>query len=198
MNLALFDFDGTITCKDSMFDFILFSNVKTTIITGLLILFPVLILYKLKIISNWKAKELVLSYFYKDWSLNSFNEVAFEYSKIRIPFILRRNAIDRLNYHVSQKDKIVIVSASVETWLEGWCTQNGFDLIGTKMETIGGRITGKLLARNCNGVEKVNRIKEKYSLKDYKKIYAYGDSKGDIPMLGLADEKYFKWNRMND
>jgi phosphatidylglycerophosphatase C len=198
MNLALFDFDGTITNKDSLFDFILFSMGKATIITGLLILFPVLILYKLKIISNWKAKESVLSYFFKGWSISSFNEAASKYSNERIPFILRSNAIDRLNYHVLQKDKIVIVSASVEAWLEGWCMQNGFDLIGTKMEIIDGRITGKLLTRNCNGVEKVSRIKEKYLLKDYKKIYAYGDSGGDMPMLGLADEKYYKWKRMYD
>jgi phosphatidylglycerophosphatase C len=198
MNLALFDFDGTITFKDTLFDFILYSTGRRTFIPGLFILLPVMILYFIKIIPNWKAKELVLSYFFKGWDTDWFNEAALKYSNERIPVILRKEAIDGLNYHVSQKDKIVIVSASVETWIKGWCMKNGFDLIGTRLEIIDKKITGKLLTKNCNGIEKVNRINEKYILKDYNKIYAYGDSRGDMPMLGLADEKYFRWKRLND
>ena len=52
MNIALFDFDGTITKKDTLFDFIIFAVGYKTFIIKLISLVPFLILYTLKIIPN--------------------------------------------------------------------------------------------------------------------------------------------------
>jgi len=61
----------------------------------------------------------------------------------------------------------------------------------------GGVVTGKLLSKNCYGIEKANRIQEVYNLSDYKHIYAYGDSRGDRELLELADESFYKPFRDN-
>ena len=45
--LALFDFDGTLTKKDTMFEFIRFSKGNLMLLIGLIISFPILVLYKL-------------------------------------------------------------------------------------------------------------------------------------------------------
>ena len=45
----------------------------------------------------------------------------------------------------------------------------GFDLISTELEVKDGKLTGKFSTPNCNGKEKVRRIKEKYNLKLYLK-----------------------------
>jgi len=56
----------------------------------------------------------------------------------------------------------------------------------------GGVVTGKLLTKNCYGIEKANRVKEIYDLSHYERIYAYGDSTGDTELLALANESFYK------
>ena len=46
---------------------------------------------------------------------------------------------------------------------------------------------------NCNGPEKIRRIKEILNLQDFDKIYAFGNSKGDKEMLSIADHKFLKF-----
>ena len=51
---------------------------------------------------------------------------------------------------------------------------------------------GRCDGDNCHGQEKVRRIKEAYPLDQYREIYAYGDTGGDRPMLGLATHSFYK------
>ena len=55
--LALFDFDGTLYKKDSLIEFTKFYKGKFPFYLGIIILTPVLIAMKLKVISNEKAKK---------------------------------------------------------------------------------------------------------------------------------------------
>lgn len=192
MNLALFDFDGTITSKDTLFDFIKFctGNVKFTY--GFSVLFPVMVLYKLKIIPSQKMKEIVLSFFFKGTSESKFKDIAKEYSLTKIDVIVKEKALERLKFHKTNDDKIIVVSASIDCWLQPWCDKNGLELIATKLEFKDGVFTGKFATKNCKGKEKVNRIKKKYNLAEFDKIYAYGDSQGDKEMLAIADESFYK------
>ncbi|MDI6786542.1 MAG: HAD-IB family hydrolase [bacterium] len=197
MNLSLFDFDGTITKKDSFIDFIIYAVGLINFILGIFFLSPALLAFKLKIIPNWKAKELFLSYFFKGWNKLDFDIWVSRYSKEKLPNIIRQKALDRIQWHKMQGDKIVIVSASMESWLKEWCEKYDLELISTKLEIKNNKITGKILNKNCYGIEKVKRIREKYNLEDYDIIYAYGNSSGDKEMLGLANEKYFNWVKLD-
>jgi hypothetical protein len=94
----------------------------------------------------------------------AFFEAANEYSLVHIDKILRPKAIEKINWHKNQGHKVVIVSASIDCWLRPWCEKNGLELIATKLEIKDDIVTGKLLSKNCYGVEKVNRIKELYDL----------------------------------
>ena len=192
MTLALFDFDGTITTDDSLLKFIRFVVGDRRFLLGLVVLSPMLVLYKFKLIPNYKAKQYMLSWFFKGMSKDSFLKVANEYSLVHIDKILRPKAIEKINWHKNQGHKVVVVSASIECWLRPWCEKNGLELIATKLEIKDDIVTGKLLSKNCYGVEKVNRIKELYNIEKYDYIYAYGDSSGDKQMLELAHEKFYK------
>ena len=192
MKLAIFDFDGTITTDDSLLKFIRFVVGDRRFLLGLVVLSPMLVLYKLKLIPNYKAKQYMLSWFFKGMSKDAFLKVANEYSLVHIDKILRPKAIEKINWHKNQGHKVVVVSASIECWLRPWCEKNGLELIATKLEIKDDIVTGKLLSKNCYGVEKVNRIKEIYNLKDFEYIYSYGDSSGDKQMLELAHEKFYK------
>lgn len=192
MQLALFDFDGTITTDDSLLNFIRFVVGDRQFLVGLIVLSPMLVLYKLKLIPNYKAKQYMLSWFFKGMSKDAFLKVANEYSLVHIDKILRPKAIEKINWHKNQGHKVVVVSASIECWLRPWCEKNGLELIATKLEIKDDIVTGKLLSKNCYGVEKVNRIKEIYNLKDFEYIYSYGDSSGDKQMLEISHEKFYK------
>ena len=193
MHLALFDFEGTVTTDDSLIKFIRFVVGDTRFMLGITVLFPMLIIYKLKLISNYKAKQIMLSYFFKGMSEEKFIELANEYSLSHIDTILRPKAMARIAWHKDQKHKVVIVSASIESYLKPWCDKNGLDLIATRLEINNGILTGKFATKNCYGIEKVKRITEKYNLSEYNTIYAYGDSIGDGEMLEIASKSYYKY-----
>jgi phosphatidylglycerophosphatase C len=190
--IAFFDFDGTITTDDSLIKFIRFvvGDVKT--LWGMIILSPMLVVYKLKLIPNYKAKQMMLSYFFKGMNEHQFQKVAEEYSLKHINTILRPKAMEKITWHKELGHKVIVVSASIECWIRPWCDQNGLDLIATKIEIKNGLVTGKFLTKNCYGIEKANRVKEAYNLDDYDHIYAYGDSRGDKELLELADEGFYK------
>lgn len=197
MRLSLFDFDGTITTDDSLISFIRFVVGDAKFIWGMTLLSPMLTAYKLKLIPNYRAKQYILSYFFKGMAKEKFMQVAKEYSLKHIDTILRPKAMEKIAWHKEQGHKIVIVSASIECWLKPWCDKNDLDLIATKLEVKDGIVTGKFLTKNCYGIEKANRVQEQYNLGDCDHIYAYGDSRGDRELLELADEKFYKPFRVN-
>jgi phosphoserine phosphatase len=57
---------------------------------------------------------------------------------------------------------------------------------------VDGKITGNLMGNNCNGGEKVIRIKQLYDTQQYDEIYCFGDTGGDKPMLALATQSFYK------
>ncbi len=193
MKIALFDFDGTITKDDTLIKFIRYAvgDIKTT--WGMILLSPMLITYKLKLIPNYKAKQWMLSYFFKGMDEQQFQKVAKEYSLKHIDTMLRPKAMEKIAWHKEQGHTIVVVSASIEYWLKPWCDKNDLDLIATKIEVKNGIVTGKFLTQNCYGKEKANRVKEAYNLNNYDCIYGYGDSRGDRELLNLANEKYYQY-----
>jgi len=190
--LVLFDFDGTITTDDSLIKFIRFVVGDTKFIWGMTLLSPMLTAYKLKLIPNYKAKQYMLSYFFKGMSEEKFMQVASEYSLNHIDTILRPKAMEKIAWHKEQGHKIVIVSASIECWLKPWCDKNELELIATKLEIKNGIVTGRFKTKNCYGIEKAVRVREIYNLDDYDHIYAYGDSRGDTELLELAHTKNFR------
>lgn len=190
--LALFDFDGTITSDDSLIKFIRFAKGDTAYVLGMILLSPMLVKYKLKLIPNYKAKQLMLSYYFKGMNAQEFQKVAQTFSLEHIDTILRPKAMKKIAWHKEQGHKIVIVSASMKCWLKPWCMKHNIDLISTELEIVDNKLTGKFSTKNCYGVEKENRVKEIYDLNEYDYIYAYGDSSGDKELLTLANETFYR------
>ena len=63
--LALFDFDGTVTERDSFIEFIKYYKGPVSLYSGLVVLSPLLLLLKARVIKNWKVKELVFIFFFR-------------------------------------------------------------------------------------------------------------------------------------
>lgn len=190
--LAVFDFDGTITTKDTMFDFISFYHSKSKLILGLCILSPILILYKIGVISNSSAKQKLLAFFFKGEKEEYFDKRCREYAS-KINLIVRPKAIDKIKQHQAEGHLVIIDSASIDKWIEPWAKSIGINIvIATKLEVKNGIFNGRLASKNCYGKEKVNRLLELFSGENIYKMYAYGDSRGDKELLKIADHSFYR------
>jgi HAD superfamily hydrolase (TIGR01490 family) len=195
--LALFDLDGTLTRKDTLIEIIRYIHGDTRLYLGLIFLSPYLLLFKMGIIANWKAKEAMLTYFFRHMPYDKFQKKCYQFSQDVLPGLIRVEGIKTLKRLREEDARIVIVSASAEEWVLPWCELLSISFIGTRLEVKDGKLTGKISGRNCHGYEKVNRIRAELDLSRYSEIYAYGDSDGDLPMLQLARHAYYRPFRNN-
>jgi len=190
--IAFFDFDGTVTTKDTLLEFIKYSRGTLPFYAGFLLKSPYLAAYKLKLIPNQTAKEKVLTYFFKGMPLDEFQLKCEGFALEILPGLLRKSALEEIRELQQKGIDVVIVSASPENWIRQWASSIHASLIATRLELKDGKLTGNILDKNCYGEEKVRRIKEVYHLNEYQDIYAYGDSSGDKPMLSLAKYPHYK------
>ncbi len=193
MRLELYDFDGTITQKDTLIEFLKFYRGKLKFYLGFIKVAPKIILFYAGIITNVNLKEQVLTNFFKGEPISDFNNKCAEFCELKLPLILRKSAITSITNSIEEKNRIVVVSASPENWIKPWTDKMGIELLATKLEVLNNRLTGKLNGPNCYGPEKVNRIKKQIELEDYKEINVYGDSEGDKEMLALGTRKFYRY-----
>lgn len=191
--IVAFDFDGTITNKDSFFQFIQFSRGKARFYLGFMLFTPILVAMKLHLISNWKVKQMVISHFFKGISLQQFNAWGEQFSK-NIDEVVRPKFAEVLEKYKQANCEICIVSASVENWLQPWATKMGIStVLATQLEVNNEHIiTGKLQGKNCYRQEKVNRLIAQFPNHKNYHIIAYGDSTGDKEMLRFANEAHLR------
>ena len=184
-----FDFDGTITTKDTLIEFIRYAKGSMALGLGFMRYAHLLVLMIIGLYPNYKAKQKVFAHFFKDTTLDDFNALckAFAASSSHL---LRPNAIEAINHAIKEGSEVLIVSASIDNWVQPFFPQ--VKVVGTQIEVIDGKLTGRFLSKNCYGQEKVNRILSLYPNRHDYHLTAYGDSRGDKEMLAFADESYFK------
>jgi len=190
--IAFFDFDGTITTKDTLPEFIKFYCGTVNFYLGFILYSPFLVGYKLNIIPNYVAKQKILGFFFKGESIDTFQKKCDAFSDTKLLGLLRPKALKEIEKLKAAGAEIVVVSASVENWLIKWTSANGLKLLGTRLREADNKLTGTIDGINCFGEEKVRRIKQQYDLKFYKEILCYGDSGGDTAMLKLATFPFYK------
>ena len=190
--IAFFDFDGTITTRDTMFELIRHQKGNRKFYLGFLANIPVFVALKLKLLSKQAAKERLLTYFFRGTELTAFQSGCDTFATVKLPSLIRPTALDEIKKLQRDGFEIVVVSASAENWIKKWADQMGFALLGTKLEAVEGKLTGKLLGANCNGAEKETRIRAAYDLAQFDEIYCYGDSSGDKQMLALGIKAFYE------
>jgi HAD superfamily hydrolase (TIGR01490 family) len=190
--LALFDFDGTMTSKDTMLEFIRFAKGKNSLNFSYILLSPILLLMRMGLYPREKAKERLLSYHFKGWSREDLEEQASTFCKDILPNLLRDKALHQLQDHRMKGHDVFIVTASLDLWLKPWFDFHKIPYASSQGEFVDGVFTGKLSAPNLNGREKVKAVKNRFNLEEYETIFAYGDTPGDKPMLALAHVPRYK------
>lgn len=197
MNLALFDFDGTITTRDTFTDFVHCAVAPQRIALGKAALAPVVAGYRLGLVSANAIRACAVRIGFSGAAQAQVREAARAYSRTALRACIRPAAMERIDWHRARGDTVAVVSASLDLYLADWCREHGLALLCSSLEADGGTLTGRYAGRQCDGVEKVRRVRHAFDLAGFEAVYAYGDSKGDRPMLGLARHRYYRWRAMS-
>ena len=161
-----FDFDGTLTTRDTMLEFIRYACGTARFLLGFLLYSPLLVLMKLRLYSNGKAKQKVFAHFFKGMTIEAFDALCQDFASTH-RHLLRPEVIRQLEQALSEGSEVLVVSASID-----------------------GSLTGLFLTPNCYGQEKVRRILALHPDRSSYHLTAYGDSRGDREMLAFADESH--------
>ncbi len=190
--MILFDFDGTVTKQDSMLEIFRYRNGELKYLLGFLIHLPFLIMMQLGFISTKRTKEKLLAFHFSGLSISQFNKYCKSFAEEVIPQIVRSNALEKIYEYQKSGDRVIVITASLENWVKPWTDQIGIELIGTRLKKESGLFDGKI-GENCKGTEKVNRLKAYLDISTYDEIIAFGDTRGDKEMLGLAGKSYYRY-----
>lgn len=192
MNLALFDFDGTITTGDTWTPFLRFALPRARLAVARVMLTPVFIAYRAGFLPAGRGRTLAARAAFSGRAADGVRRRGIEYASNVLPTMVRADVLARIKWHQAQGDRVVVVSASLDAYLKPWCEEHGVELICTTLEERGGTLTGRCVNGDCAGAEKARRIQERFRLASYPVIYAYGDSDDDLEMLALAHRRYWR------
>ncbi|HEY9551394.1 MAG TPA: HAD family hydrolase [Prevotella sp.] len=195
-----FDFDGTLTTKDTLIEFIRYACGTRVLLLGLLRHSLLLVAMKLHLYANYKAKQRVFAHFFAGMPLVRFNELCRAFAR-QGGGLLRPAAVQTVQKALQSGAEVLIVSASIDNWVRAFLPYFGADgtdtarisVLGTQVETNEqGLLTGHFASNNCYGAEKVRRITAHCGDRSSYKLTAYGDSRGDKEMLMYADQAFFR------
>jgi phosphatidylglycerophosphatase C len=198
MNLALFDFDGTITSAPTYTGFVRFVVRPRRRVVGGVILSPLILGYRLGMVTQPAIMTAVSRVAFRGDELERVRRLGERYAGDILPGLVRPMALDRIAWHKNRGDRVVVVSASLDVYLEPWCRALGIEVICTQLEARGGVLTGRYIDGDCCGEEKSKRIRARYALERFAAVYAYGDTDEDRQMLEMADKRYFRWEKVRD
>lgn len=192
MNLALFDFDGTITTREMLPDFLYYSVPKSRLMVGKILLAPLLAGYRIGWVSGSVLRRAIVWLGYARAPFDAYARKGRTFADEMLPGVLRPEVMQRIRWHQSQGDQVVVVSGAFDIYLTHWCRQHGLDLICSSLEHRDGFLTGRYLGPQCVRSEKARRVRERYDLTRYAEIYAYGDTVEDEDLLAIAHRKFYQ------
>lgn len=191
-----FDFDGTLTTSDTLLEFIKYAKGTSRFLMVFLKYSPLLVLMKLHLYPNWKAKQQIFAHLFAGMRIEKFDALCRGFAE-ESQHLLRPKGITLIHEALVAGAQVFIVSASIDNWVRPFFdirNLKGVQVLGTQIEVEDGKLTGRFKSNNCYGKEKVHRIAE--ALKPFERseyeIEAFGDSRGDKEMLAFADKGHFK------
>jgi phosphoserine phosphatase len=150
MPTVVFDFDKTLTRRDTVLGFLLMASEKGLIPFRRVIFLFFAVLHKLKLIGNDRLKKMGIALFLKNMNEGVIKRKAMEYSAgILLSSVYQTE-------FVSKYPDAVIVTASYEDYVRPLCKNNL--LLAAKLGYTNEKVSG--LLQNAYGPQKVELLKE--------------------------------------
>jgi len=187
--VAAFDFDGTLSRRDTFLPFLQRVCGAQRLYTALARSGPALSRVAVGRADRDAVKDALLVRLLAGHPAAALTEAGRAYAAfLRRSDRLRPDTLARAMQHLERGHRVVVVSASPTVYLEPLAAELGFaGVLATRLEIDAeGRVTGRMVGGNCRGPEKVARL-EAWLGGSRPPLYAYGNSSGDRELLARAD-----------
>lgn len=190
--IAAFDFDGTITRRDTVVPFLVRAFGLVPVVRAVVAVAPLAVRARLGRGPAGRhhrdvVKAAVLRRVAAGHPAEQVAEAGERFAR-SLDRRLRPEVIEQVRWHREQGHELVIVSASLLAYLVPFAAAHGFHhVIGVGLEAgPDGRLTGELDGPNVRGPEKAIRLRS-WLGDEPVSLWAYGNSSGDAELLALAD-----------
>lgn len=194
VTVAVFDVDGTLTVRDCVVPFTRTAGSTLGIFTAMLRQ-PKSVVTTLISRDRDAIKALFVKIAYTGLDAQKLEQQGISFAdKVYLSW-MRQDVARRYRWHQEQGHVVVLVSASLNTYLDPLGDLLEADaVLCSRLEVVDGVLTGRLDGPNCRGQEKVSRITQwcqesKIPIEAIE--YAYGDSRGDLEMLAMATHSFY-------
>jgi phosphatidylglycerophosphatase C len=191
--IVAFDFDGTLTFRDSFLAFLHWRGGAARYALGISRLAPAAIVYLFNR-DRGRLKAAAAREFLHGVSGEKLIRTCAEFAASPAGRTLIRPDAEQCWAEWRQRGAVMaIVTASPEPVVAPFAEQLGADvLIGTRLQfDAENRVTGAFESENCRGAEKPARLRARFG-PDVRLAAAYGDTSGDSEMLAMADVKGYR------
>lgn len=186
--IYVFDFDGTLTKRDTLVPLSIYFA-KKGYIKSFLTFFFNYVLFKLKISANESLKRNFAKYFFRGKSIDEIKELLYDFFETQVKY---KNKVynDFINA-VKNRNKVIIVSANfdfvVNTWLD-FIDLKDVIVVATELEIDNKYFTGRINGDVCRGLTKAKRLKKAIDTNAYY-IVSYADEVSDRDIMSLSNEQ---------
>ena len=191
MDLALFDFDGTLTTCETFPRFLRAVVPPERQRAARWPLLPLVAGYRLGLVGGTRIREEIVRRGLAGVDAAAFEAAALDWTSRELPALLRPEALARLRAHRARGDTVLVVSGNFEALLRAFATAEGVVALGSRLESRDGLLTGRYDGPQCVLDEKVARIRAELDPTRFGRIHAYGDTREDRPMLLMADVAHY-------
>ncbi len=192
MDLALFDFDGTLTERETFPLFVRTVTPPARVAAGSVVLLPIVAGYRLGWISGSFTRAAIVRLALSGLSAAAVAAAGEQFAQATLPQLLRPQAWARLQWHRARGDTVAIVSGAFDAYLAPWCRAHGLALFCSALQQRDGRLTGRYEGAQCVGAEKARRVRAHYDLGRFAAVHAYGDTPEDRELLALAAHRHYR------
>lgn len=192
LNIAAFDFDGTLTTCDSVVPFLRRFLWRWPAVWGVVRNTPAALVAVARRDRD-ALRVAATGALLRGVPAATVDAKAAEFAEQILASRLRPDTTARLAWHRAEGHRVVFVSASYDSYLRPVARALGVEAVLSTSLEIGAdrRCTGRLLGANCRGAEKVRRLHSWLAEQGVPRhavtVWAYGDSNGDSQLLADAD-----------
>ncbi|WP_050577217.1 HAD family hydrolase [Pseudomonas cremoricolorata] len=190
--LSVFDFDGTLTHRDSFVPFLLFAFGKRAFAVRVLRMLPDCVRYVGKGLTRDELKAALIATFLTGVEEQWVQRKAAEFQRAFWKRLMRPAGVRSVAAEVESGAHVTICSASPRLVLTPFADKLGIKLIATELEVVDGRLTGAISGSNCRCENKVLRLEAVYGSLDQYRLRAWGDTRGDHELLAAAHEPHWR------
>jgi phosphatidylglycerophosphatase C len=194
--VAAFDFDGTITTRDTLLPFLLRVFGRVRVLRAFSAVWIAGLKRLVGLMTRDAFRRVLIAHLFDGLPVERVKRLGVEHA-LAVHAWVRPQALARIRWHRRKGHELVLVSAAPDVYLTHVASQLGFDhVLCTRLSTwrVGDIefYDGGVEGADCTGAEKLRRLRAHVGDLDAVRLHVYGDGAGDPALLSAADHPHHR------